>query len=316
MADGTAEDRALDALTRILDAAISPEAQQAQQLVLRRLATSGDLFPARVPPPRNITEVGGYLNLLADRPELLSQVLAAALGVAGPNPTPGFDQPLPPAFLVRRANDRPAGPAQAATPVQIEIRSDLVSAFDAAREALHARGGRLPVRVTAPPLPAHGTEVAVDVFVFTGRVLELVPAAALHDPEEDPLVVGSPPDEPLQVAARQLDGDAPQAGEVDEATWSLWRCDADSCEKVGVTDRCIPLGPILNAAGWYQGPLLAPVRRGQEGGWERWTNVTGLVVGRSTLGEELALVHTQADIARSALRDLQGHRWDGTTFSA
>ena len=108
----TADERALDALTKVLESALSPEMTAAQLLILRRLSTAGDLFPSRVPAPLNITQVGGYLNLVADDPVLSAQVLASALGVAGPNPTPGFDPPRPPRELPPqlRVHPRPRTP--------------------------------------------------------------------------------------------------------------------------------------------------------------------------------------------------------------
>ena len=59
-----AEDALVLALTEVIKGATSPEIQSAQAMLLRRLATQGDVIPSRIPAPRNITEVGGYLNLL------------------------------------------------------------------------------------------------------------------------------------------------------------------------------------------------------------------------------------------------------------
>ena len=47
----TAQDRALDALVSVIQLAASPAAQEAQPLLLRRLALSGDVIPSRVPAP-------------------------------------------------------------------------------------------------------------------------------------------------------------------------------------------------------------------------------------------------------------------------
>src|SRR5688500_12586302 len=109
---GNAEDRALDALAKVLEKATAPDMLEAQKVILRRLALAGDLFPSRVPAPLNITQVGGYLNLLRDHLELRTQVLASALGVAGPNPFPGWEPVRPPLFFATRTNDRPAGLSQ------------------------------------------------------------------------------------------------------------------------------------------------------------------------------------------------------------
>ena len=50
------------------------------------LALQGDVIQSRIPAPRNITEIGGYLNLLQTlgQAEMRTQTLAGALGVAGP----------------------------------------------------------------------------------------------------------------------------------------------------------------------------------------------------------------------------------------
>lgn len=316
----TSEDRALDALTKILESAIAPDMLEAQQLILRRLALAGDLFPARVPPPLNITEVGGYLNLVEDDPVLTAQVLAATLGVAGPNPSPGFDPTLPPLYYVTLPNDRPAGTAQTATPVQITVRSDFAPSFGAALAALHALGTTLPVLATSRPLPpvALGVPVPTDLLPYLGRTLELVPGAALLDPTTDPLAVGQEGGSgPQVVVSRQLDPTAPDAASAVAAAWSLWTCDPTQCTQSTVTDAFVPLAPVLNAAGWYQQtPLAAPTSLGATGGWAHWTNVTGLVAGVSTVGDELRLLHSAGAIAASSVRERQDWVWDGTAFVA
>lgn len=316
-AESTAQDRAIDALTKILESAIAPDMLEVQQIILRRLAMSGDLFPSRVPPPLNITEVGGYLNLVQNDPVLSAQVLAAALGVAGPNPSPGFEPTLPPLYYATVPNDRPAGPAQAATPVQLLVRSDLAPAFSAAVGALHAVGATLPVLRATRPLPpvTLGVPPPDDLLPYLGRVLELVPSAALGDPANDPLAVGQQGGAgPQVVVARQLDPSAPAASSVASDSWSLWTCDTTQCTQSTVTGKYVQIGPLLNAAGWYQQtPLAAPVSSGQAGGWGRWTNVTGLVVG-SPFAEELRLLHPVGAIAASAVRERLSWTWDGAAF--
>lgn len=314
----SAEDRAIDALTKILESAISPEMTEAQQLILRRLATAGDLFPSRIPAPLNISEVGGYLNLVADDPVLRAQVLASALGVAGPNPTPGFSPTMPPLWFKTRANDRPPGPAQAATPVQVRVRSDLDEPLAAAIAILHERGAALPLLAVAVPLPPVGDDPPDDLLACLGRVLRLVPAAALADPENDPIALGQRGGAGEQlVVARQLDPAAPGASSVASDSWSLWTCDASACTSSTVTGAFIELGPILAAAGWTQpAPLAAPTSLGESGGWDRWTNVAGLVAGRSRFGDELRLMASAGEIAASSVRERQDWVWDGAAFAA
>ncbi len=315
----TAEDRALDALTKILESAISPDMLEAQKIILRRLALAGDLFPSRVPAPLNISEVGGYLNLLSDEPVLRAQVLAAALGVAGPNPPLGWEATLPQVYLAARANDRPEGTAQPSIPVQFAVRSDFASSLDAALTAIRERGCALPILSAARPLPpaTPGAEPPADLLPYLGRVLELVPGAALNDPTTDPLAVGDPGGAgPVQVVARQLDSSAPNASDVASAAWNLWSCTASTCTQASVTDRFLALTPLLNAAGWHQPTLAAPTTLTDSGGWNRWTNVTGLVANVTRFGEELTLLYPAGAIAQSSVRERLDWVWDGSTFVA
>src|SRR4051812_29569459 len=88
----------IDTLAAIVDKSLSADALEAQTLLLRRLALEGDVIPSRIPAPRNITEIGGYLNLLATLGETgtRSQVLSSVLGVAGTNPAAGWISTAPP----------------------------------------------------------------------------------------------------------------------------------------------------------------------------------------------------------------------------
>src|SRR5690606_34717294 len=119
---------AVEALIDVLDRTIG--SADMQDLLLQRLVTSGDVIPSRIPAPLNITEIGGYLNLLeglgAD--ELRSQTLASILGVAGPLPAAGLPT-SPILFFAEVPNHRPAGPAQPSIPVEIRVRSDFVAAL-------------------------------------------------------------------------------------------------------------------------------------------------------------------------------------------
>lgn len=315
-AGSTAEDRAIDALTRIIDSANSPDMLEAQQIILRRLALSGDLFPSRIPAPANITQVGGYLNLIADDAVLRAQVLASALGVAGPNPSPGWEPTLPPIYFAVRANDRPAGATQPAIPVTFSIRSDFALALDAALATIHGQGATLPVLSTVLSLPPAtlGAVPPADLLPFLGRALDLVPAAALVDPATDPLSIGQVGTDPPQVVALQLDGAAPNAGAVTAADWSMWTCTATACTQGTVHAAYVPLTPILNGAGWYQPALSPPVSLAQPGASLHWTNITGLVANASRFGDELALMRSAGEIGQSIVRERLDWVWNGTTF--
>lgn len=310
-----------DALADILRTSTSPEAVQAQNLLLRRLAVEGDVFSSRVPPPRNITEVGGYLNLLEslNQDVIRSQMLAATLGVAGPNPTPGFAPTAPVLFDVQRANDRPAGPAQASVPVQFAMRNDFAPAFDAALKTIHDAGCALPILSPSRALPAAGPGVnpPTDLLPFLGRTLDLMPTAALNDPAADALAVARVNGTTnIEVVALQLDAAAPNAAAVTAKNWDAFKCDTNTCTVVTAVRKFLPLTPILNAAGWYQKPPTAPVKLSQPGSWNRWTNVTGLIANVTTFGGEILQRLTREELAATSLRDVVTWIWDGQTFKA
>jgi hypothetical protein len=315
----TAEDRAIDALTRILDSAISPDMLAAQQIILRRLALSGDLFPSRIPPPANITQIGGYLNLIADDPLLTAQVLASTLGVAGPNPSPGFAPVLPPLYFVDWVNDRPPSVAMS-TPVTVSLRSDFAAAFGQAMSSLHAVGCLLPVLAGRRPLPPHtlSATMPTDLLPFIGRSLELLPTAGLVDPTVDSLAVGQLGGAgPNQVVARQLDATAPSAGTIVAASWSLWSCTNAACTQAAVTDKFVDLAPILNAAGWYAtSPVPAPTSLASPGSWSHWRNITGLVAGTTRFGDEVEMLYSTGEIAASVVRSALDWVWDGSRFES
>jgi hypothetical protein len=311
--------KVMDALADILRSSVSPEALQAQNLLLKRMALEGDVFPSRIPAPRNITEVGGYLNLLntLNETEMRTQALAATLGVAGPNPIPGFTPTGLVLYDALRANDRPAGAAQAATPVQFRVRNDFALALDAALKQIHETGCTLPLYSPLLPLPPviQGGASPADVLPFLGRSLELMPTAALIDPDTDPLALarldGSTT---LLVVARQIDASAPNAAAITAQNWAAWQCTATACAEVTANRKYLPLGPILNAAGWYQGTPSIPVKLASPGNWGSWANTTGLIPGRTRLGDELQQRYTREEIAASQLREYQAWLWDGQKF--
>lgn len=322
MADETTssalEEQALSALIDMLKSASTPDALQAQTILLRRMALQGDITGSRVPAPRNITEIGGYLNLLDDlkQPEILSQTLTAILGVAGPNPPLGWLSAKPPLSMVALSNDRPAGPAQPTIPLTFTVRSDFSAGLQAAITFLHDRGCALPLLTPAPILPQAGAGITpqTDVLPFLGRVLSIAPAAALHDHTADTVVLARAQGsgELFQVMARVLN---PGSVAVEPANWDVLECDAVSCTPMAVNAvRYVPLGPCLASSGFYAGsPAPQPVSLSSVN-WARFTNVTGLVVGVTKLVEELSLLYSAADINSSILASRLQWVWNGSTF--
>ena len=175
----------------------------------------------------------------------------------------------------------------------------------------------MPILSAPPSLPGTGAGVQppADLLPFLGRTLELMPTAALVDPDADALAVACVDGTAtLLVAARQIDATAPQAGSVVAKKWVAWKCDANACAESTANRKYLELAPILDAAGWYQAPITAPAKLASPGNWVRWTNITGLVAGVSKFGDELGLRFTRAEIAASSLRDALAWVWDGTAF--
>lgn len=299
----------------------SPDAVAAQSILMRRMALEGDVVGSRIPPPKNISEIGGYINLLGTLGEtaMSEQMLAGVLGVAGPSPALGFlsAQPL---SMVSLANDRPAGAAQASLPLSVLVRSDFSAAFLGALKTLHAQGATLPCAgPTTLALPAGGPGAVVppDLLLYAGRVMTLAASAALSTtPPTDPLALvkpaGSAP--PFAIAANVL-----SAGTVvvPPANYDVLQSGGGTAVVTtpNVAMTLVLLAPVLANVGFYPAsPLPAPTTT-TDATWARLTNITGLVSGTTVYGDELALLYPPSVIAASALAPVLGYRWNGTAFA-
>ncbi|HEY7816080.1 MAG TPA: hypothetical protein VIC62_22735, partial [Nakamurella sp.] len=201
------------------------------------MALEGDVIGSRIPPPRNITEIGGYMNLLGtlQQTEMRQQALAGILGVAGPNPPLGWltnDQPL---AFVTLSNDRPAGPAQASIPLTFVVRSDFVTAVQSVFAYLHHRGCSLPIggpTLVSLPQARPGLLTPGDPLPYIGRTLDLAAGVALLDPESDALaLVRSATTDPFQIAANVLSA-ATATIPTTAAAYDGLQCDSTSCSPV------------------------------------------------------------------------------------
>lgn len=313
----------VDALVELMRSGVRPDVLEAQRLLLQRLAQQGDVFPSRVPAPLNITEVGGYLNLLesAGQLDMRASAVASALGVAGPAPGSVALGGVVPVGFVEVANDRPAGAAQASIPPLLSIRADFHAPLQTALATLHASGCALPLRAPRATLPANqpgatATSLDVDgVLAALGRSLEVFPGTLLVDPASDALAIArpeTPATEPLRLVAREIDG----ATLVSEASWVAVRASATSvANDAPAAARYLEVAPVMQAAGWqHPQPLVAPTTQAARGSLVHFVNVTGLVAGETTLGDELALLYPPAAIARSAFAALTPWTWDGSNF--
>lgn len=306
-------------LLTMLQNATSPDALAAQSIALRRMALEGDIIPSRVPAPRNITEIGGYLNLLGTlhEPAMREQTLAGILGVAGPVAPLGWTSTAP-LSIVPITNDRPAGAAQASIPLTFYVRSDFATATNAALTFFHQRGCTLPLASQAPRLPTGlpGATPPADALPFVGRTLDIVASAALNTPATDPIALVRPQGstDPFQIASNVL---AAGSIAVAPAAWDATQCTATACTTVALASQSlVAVAPVLANAGFYPGSPLEQPTNDTDSRWAHFTNVTGLVVGTSTLGDELGLLYDIPTIAGSVFAGALDWVWNGTAFTA
>ncbi|WP_372784504.1 IPT/TIG domain-containing protein [Phenylobacterium sp.] len=306
-------------LVNVLSAQTSPDALEAQNILMRRLALEGDVVGSRVPPPRNITEIGGYLNILGELKEgaMREQTLAGILGVAGPLQAQGFISNATPLSMVALPNDRPAGAAQPSIPTSAYVRSDFVSAVQAALKTLHAAGATLPLigpSVITLPKGGPGAAVPANVLAYLGRTLNIAPQTALAAPGTDPiaLIRASGTTDLFAAAANAIN---PATTPVTPANYDALQCTATTKATVPLAAASfVPLAPVLGAAGFYQASPPPQPANATDLAWATFGNVTGLVAGETLLGDELTLLHRPDAIAASVFASLLNAVWNGATF--
>ncbi|HEX5284579.1 MAG TPA: IPT/TIG domain-containing protein [Bryocella sp.] len=306
-------------LVNLIQANNSPDAIAAQSILMRRLALEGDVVGSRIPPPRNISEVGGYLNLLGTLGEtaMREQALAGILGVAGPTPALGF-QSAQPLSMVSLTNDRPAGTAQPTLPLSVLVRSDFLNPFLAAMQTLHAQGATLPCSgpsALALPPGGPGSVLPTDLLLYLGRVLTLATTAALIAPGTDPLVLARPAGSAVAfgIAANVL---SPGTVAVAPANYDALQINAGAIAPASLVGAALVMvAPLLAGAGFYPASPFPTPTTPADSAWARMTNITGLVPGTTSYGDELALLYPPSVIAASALAPALGYVWDGTTFA-
>jgi hypothetical protein len=319
MLDPAITSQIVGALIAMIQANNSPDAAAAQSILLRRLALSGDVVGSRVPAPRNITEIGGYFNLLETLGEsaMREQTLAGILGVAGPIPSLTSLQPQP-LSMVSMTNDRPTGTAQASLPLSVVVRSDFIGAMQAALKQLHTFNATMPFAgPTSLTLPAGGpsSTLPADPLLYLGRVLALAPSAAMQAPGTDPLVIAR---KAGSVGNFDLWANVLSPGGVAVApdNYEALQIAGAAINKVALNNASlVKLAPLLANAGFYPAsPLPAPTSP-TDIAWTRLANTTGLVAGTTKLGDELALLYTPSLIAASSFAAALGYTWDGSKFA-
>lgn len=317
MASSASEDALLSALVSILQTGTGPAVLAAQQALLRRLVLQGDVIPSRLPAPKNITEIGGYLNLLTQLGDatMRSEVLASVLGVAQSNDA-YLAPPGHPLGMLAMANDRPTGSAQASIPLQFYVRSDFAQGIKAALDAVHAQGATLPLYSLPIYLPPRSPTFTAptDWLPYIGRELQVFPPAALSNPSSDPIALAATVSGgPYQIVSRATGAGGPAASQ-----WYALQSNAGAAaSEISLTAASlVPIAPILSLySGFYALPqITAP--SSPDDTWSVLKNITGLIPGVTSLGSELALLHPAGDIGQSAAVPYLRYVWDGTTFSA
>jgi hypothetical protein len=289
-------------------------------MVLRRLALQGDIVGSRIPSPRNISEIGGYINLLTNlkQPEMRAQMLAGILGVAGPSQPLGWGDDTPALAFVNLPNDRPAGQAQASLPLTFVVRSDFCDALQSVLDTLHQRGCALPFfspPVQTLPRANPGAFAPDDALPFLGRTLHLATTAALVNPSTDALVLarsqGS--SERFQIAAQVL---MSATISVSPGNYEALQCDAASCSTVSLQNaQLVSVAASMANAGFYPASPLPIPSSSAPTGWARLTNTTGLAPGVTKLGDELGLLYKWSAINHSVFAGALNRVWNGTVFS-
>ena len=296
----------LSAITDVLRAGASPEAQEAQRLLLRRMALEGAIGTSRLPAPRNITEIGGYLNLLTEfaHTSMRTAMLASAIGVAGVSAETNRSRG---SRTVSIANDRPDVPCQRSIPLSFEVRADFAGPLQAAMEEIRGRGCALPL--TLP----HVSNGHVDLLLAAGRILDVFPACIMADPETDPVAIARSAASPVDaLVGRVLD----ERTDLAEEPWVARRRGEAGVEEVSVVAHFVPLAPILARAGWYQleSPSLAtgsaPVAT-----TVRLVNATGLIDGVSRFADEIGAIYDESEIGRRGLGPFLWRTWSANAGS-
>jgi len=312
------EGQALQALLNVLTASQSPDMLQAQAFLLRRLALEGDVVPSRLPSPLNVSEMGCYINLLGTlgMTDARSQMLASALGIAGPSPALGTLGDQPPIAWLTLPNDRPPGPQQGSISLNIQVRADFAPALQAAIQALHDQGCALPLLSPLQVLPPSTGPVPTDLLPLIGRTIWLAPGQALVNPDTDALAVAQLTAGPTWLAVSRAASAGPIP--VTPQAWSAQTCTTSTCTvspPPAAGRAFVPLSPVLANAGFVQTTPGAAPANVLDYTWSRFDNLTGLVPNLTTFGAELALLWPQAVIAGSSVVNLLGRIWNGTTFA-
>jgi len=308
--------KAVEALIDVLKTSNDPEIIKTQQMLLRRLATSGDLTMSRNPAPKNITDVGGYLNLLDTDPAMKKTFISSLLGI----PTPldelewTLDEPSIP--YVSIDNNRPAGAAQASLPLTLKMRFDFSDHFIKARKKLNQLNCQLPLVADQPQLPSSVLITdQLDMLQLMGRKLDIMPGTLLVNPEEDPIAIAKLESDNgtyYQLVLREQG----ETQNVEEKSWVTLKLENGVIkEQAPANRRYKPIETIMAEAGWYiKDKTQIPTSLTDLGGFDSFINTTGLIKDKTKVVHELDLLYTGHAITTSKLVDQLNSIWNGEKF--
>jgi len=308
--------KAVEALIDVLKTSNDPEIIKTQQMLLRRLATSGDLTMSRNPAPKNITDVGGYLNLLDTDPAMKKTFISSLLGI----PTPldelewTLDEPSIP--YVSIDNNRPAGAAQASLPLTLKMRFDFSDHFIKARKKLNQLNCQLPLVADQPQLPSSVLITdQLDMLQLMGRKLDIMPGTLLVNPEEDPIAIAKLESDNgtyYQLVLREQG----ETQNVEEKSWVTLKLENGVIKEQAPSNRRYkPIETIMAEAGWYiKDKTQIPTSLTDLGGFDSFINTTGLIKDKTKVVHELDLLYTGHAITTSKLVDQLNSIWNGEKF--
>jgi hypothetical protein len=154
-----------------------------------------------------------------------------------------------------------------------------------------------------------------NVLSYLGRTLTLAPQAGLANATTDPLALirAKGTTDPFAVAANAIN---PATTPVTPADYDALQATATTTTTTVLTAASFaPLAPVLAAAGFYQPSPPPQPASNIDTSWTVFSNITGLVVGETILGDELTLIHQPSAIAASVFAPLLNTVWNGVTFA-
>jgi hypothetical protein len=112
-----------------------------------------------------------------------------------------------------------------------------------------------------------------------------------------------------------LAGGGPGTTAVTPANYDALQCTAMTSTTVPLVGASfVPITPVMAGAGFYPASPLPQPANNTDARWATLTNVTGLTLGTTLLGDELGMRYSPSTIAASVFASMLNAVWNGTTF--